>query len=92
MKQVSIYITRRSDKAVAEITVDYPSPEYLIAEDDGEPNLYNWQEGNYSCDCNRSGFFAQWRNEEQEDDTCGDKRFSVMIFNRDTGDLIWEDT
>ena len=34
--------------------------------------LHAWTEGNYSCDCNRSLFFARWRKERVIEAECGD--------------------
>lgn len=41
----------------------------------GEPILFWWEEGNASCDCNRSTFFL---GDESVDDSCGDERFRVI--------------
>lgn len=38
-----------------------------------EPYLFNWQEGNYSCDCNRGLFF------DGNEHPCGDGRYLVKI-------------
>ncbi len=27
-------------------------------DDDGTPNFFMWEEGNFSCDCNKSNFFG----------------------------------
>lgn len=42
-----------------------------------EANIYFWQEGNFSCDCNRA---LVWFNfsDEANDRSCGENRFSVV--------------
>ena len=38
---------------------DLPGYESIWAdEESGEPDFYNWEEGNLSCDCNRSRYFG----------------------------------
>jgi hypothetical protein len=51
--------------------------EYLVGEDGFDP--YMWQEGNYSCDCNRGDFFARANGEEDPDHDCGDELYKVHI-------------
>jgi hypothetical protein len=41
-------------------------------DDDGDLSLFQWQEGNYSCDCNRGAFFT----DAVED--CGNSRFRIL--------------
>lgn len=54
--------------------------EYLLTK--GEPfEPYMWEEGNYSCDCNRGMFFASVKGEPDPDMPCNSAapRFSVHI-------------
>lgn len=45
------------------------------------PNVYLWEYGNYSCDCNRRLFFARVNDEEEDwESGCGDTEYSVNIF------------
>jgi hypothetical protein len=46
---------------------------------------FNWTDGNYSCDCNRSMFFAQAAGEDPDDDGCGDERFTAIKVVFDDG-------
>ncbi len=41
-------------------------------------DTFIWSDGNYSCDCNRSIFFAQSGGADH-DDQCGDERFRVNL-------------
>lgn len=60
---------------------DYPT--YAIIEDGEEsPDTYIWEDGNFSCDCNRRLFFLRANNDEEPDDEdCGDTAFSVRLLN-----------
>jgi hypothetical protein len=43
---------------------------------DGETlNKFMWEDGNYSCDCNRALFFLD---EDYDDLKCGDCRFEIL--------------
>lgn len=55
-------------------------------------NTYWWEEGNASCDCNRSLFFlrALGRDEADESD-CGEGGFSVRLSNADTGEVLYDE-
>jgi len=53
--------------------------------------LYQYGEGNYSCDCNRELFFARSVGEEGDDVSCSETRFTITkITNRATGEVIAE--
>lgn len=49
--------------------------------------IYQYTEGNYSCDCNRSLFFYDW--EEDKVKPCGNTIRLDKIVNRETDKLIW---
>lgn len=57
-----------------------------------EHSEYIWEEGNYSCDCNRSIFFhsANDPNWNGKSDACGDDKYSVKIIGED-GSVLYED-
>jgi len=40
---------------------------------------YMWDEGNYSCDCNRMGFLYGWPNDENKDWTCSEGRIDAVM-------------
>lgn len=40
--------------------------DYDIDEDGNDGAYYMWNDGNYSCDCNRSLFLWEWKKEELE--------------------------
>ena len=42
----------------------------------GEFDDFLWEEGNYSCDCNREIFFQRAKGKEVDDACCGEGRFS----------------
>ncbi len=41
-------------------------------DEDGNPNFFWWEEGNASCDCNRSAFFGLVNRDEDEWFPCGE--------------------
>lgn len=75
-------------QATTGITVNF-SDELLIV--DNEPCIYIWEEGNYSCDCNRSLF---WHREQgliinDEYVPCSEGEYKVSIYRADNGALIY---
>lgn len=61
-------------------------------EQDGDFSI--WSDGNFSCDCNRSDFFAEAIGREaDEDPPCGDGRFIVeKIVERGTDRVLYAET
>jgi len=55
----------------------------------GYDGLFNWQEGNMSCDCNRELKFRRLRGEPDGERPCSEGRYAVMIIA--DGDEIWRD-
>ncbi len=45
---------------------------------------FMWEDGNYSCDCNRAIFFG----EPEEAEACSDGRYLVKVVDRKTG-YVW---
>lgn len=73
--------------------VDKVASESRVFEDDTEASEeameYNWSEGNYGCDCNRSLFFARAAGLSDPTDTpCGHSRYSVAELVLDDGRRI----
>jgi hypothetical protein len=57
---------------------------------DGYTDLFWWQEGNFSCDCNRE---RAWNSQELEGEPyqeyeCGDSRFSALYAILENGEEI----
>jgi hypothetical protein len=52
----------------------------------GDGSLYWWTHGNFACDCNRDDVFR--RDGEDEDDSCGNTRFSVLYAELEDGTKI----
>ena len=57
------------------------------------PSVFNWEENNFSCDCNRGNFFNQSSNEDSdyEDTPCGDGKYSVQLVNPVTGNIYYKE-
>jgi hypothetical protein len=72
---------------------EYETNELLYA-DDKHPSIFNWEENNYSCDCNRRLFFKIVNHEETEDDwnsACSDGKFSVNLKNKKDGKVYYRE-
>lgn len=65
---------------------EYETHEILEYESE-YPNIFNWSENNYSCDCNRLLFFMRCGGEStdsilDEDIDCTEHKFSVNLKNK----------
>ena len=49
----------------------------LWDEDENEPHLWIWEEGNFSCDCNRELFFNRYGGVDADETECGDRKSVV---------------
>jgi hypothetical protein len=60
---------------------------------DGEPHpsVFNWQENNYGCDCNRELFFERACGKEIESPECSQGRYSVNLLNPVTGVIYYRE-
>jgi hypothetical protein len=66
--------------------------EHLFFEDDGESlHTFIWSDGNYHCDCNRAGFFAEAGGEEGVDEPCTNGKYHVRIEDIEDGGMLYED-
>lgn len=58
-------------------------------------NCFMWEDGNYSCDCNRHNFFMQVKHGlkplEAEDIACGDSRYKIRITRLDTNEEVYSE-
>ncbi len=65
----------------------YPTREII---DQGEevPNVYLWEDGNYSCDCNRAQFFGD---PVTDDMPCGSERYAVNLQNPANGKVYYRE-
>lgn len=67
---------------------DYPT-EGIWDGDDDQTTRYIWEDGNFSCDCNRSLFFYSHAEDMEAD--CGDDLFSVNLVNPRTGEVFYRE-
>lgn len=64
--------------------------------ENGSPCTYMWEEGNFSCDCNRGIFWWEAGEDENEVEPeleelcCGDTKYSVSIATTD-GTIIYNE-
>lgn len=87
-------------KVIAEIKnnetgeiVEYESDEIL---ENGEsvPNVFNWEENNFSCDCNRFVFFCRAKGlgfDIEKDSKCSDGKYSVNLKNKKNGEVYYRE-
>lgn len=59
-------------------------PFYLGSE---HPSVFNWEENNFSCDCNRHLFFT----DGQEELECSDGKYSVNLKNAKDGKIYYSE-
>ena len=73
------------------IVREYQSHAILMDGDD-EPSSYIWEDGNYSCDCNRRLFFARAAGEDEAwDRACSDGLYSVRVRNKKSGRVFYSE-
>jgi len=58
---------------------DIGESRWFDAGDSYDNELWQWTEGNYSCDCNRALFWARAGNEDDIDIDCSDGRFTAVV-------------
>ena len=83
-------VARIRNNATGEVR-EYGTDEIL---EDGEeaPSDFSWSDGNDSCDCNRTLFFARAADEEEDWDTeCRDGKFSVQLVNPSSGTAYYDE-
>lgn len=58
---------------------------------DEDANTFIWEEGNFSCDCNRGIFFDRATGEEKDDSDypCGDDSYAVLSVKKTTGEVFY---
>ena len=79
---IKVTIRRNADNAIAVGVHNY---EYCP---------YQWTVGNFSCDCNRSLFFAEFLDpdaDEYEEAECGDYGYSVKIEDPETQEVLLDE-
>ena len=56
-------------------------------------STYIWEEGNYSCDCNRAIFFNRAQGQETDIDErqCGDGGYIVRITEAESGEVLYDE-
>ncbi len=74
---------------------EYETEEILEAGDE-HPSVFNWEENNYSCDCNRCLFFKYANDEDVSDDEfdsieCSEGKFSVNLKNKKDGKIYYRE-
>jgi hypothetical protein len=78
------------DNATGEVR-QYQTWEIYDPEDGEHPGVFNWEENNYSCNCNRALFFARSIGADEPDVDCGDGKYSVNLANAKTGEIYYRE-
>jgi hypothetical protein len=66
--------------------------ESILMDDEEAPDSYIWEEGNYSCDCNRRLFFLRAANEDEDFGiNCGDGAYAVRVRNKQNGRVFYSE-
>ena len=90
--KIDFHIT---DEKTGETRAFADDTEYTLEWDDQNqnPSLFIWEDGNYACDCNRALFFGYAKGEKYGDikSPCGEWRYSVLGYDRETKALVFED-
>ena len=77
---------------IVTITIrDNETQDTATGESTEDSALYIWKEGNFSCDCNRQIFFAEWRKEAEQDVACGQSRYSIEVTDKETQEVIYSE-
>jgi len=89
--KVDVYIKCNETQEI----VKYPDELYC---QDGHPDVYMWEEGNYSCDCNRELFFETIKSGKSQMETywntggeCSEGRYSVKIAISEDGSVLYNE-
>lgn len=71
--------------------VEYETNE-ILEEGDDYPIIFNWQEGNFSCDCNREIFFNRTKGLEMDfNNECSEGKYSVNLKNKVDGVYYYQE-
>lgn len=68
--------------------------EAVMFQNEEHPDTWIWNEGNYSCDCNRRLFFKRAKGEETKEDwdvPCSDGKYSVNLKNKKDGKIYYQE-
>lgn len=88
-----IKMIRVSDNKNVEFEFEWGYPGYVRDQYWETDPVYIWEDGNYSCNCNRHDFFHRDGLKESywEDVECGDGMYRVIVKNLETGKIIYEE-
>lgn len=63
----------------------------IFMNSDGTPNVFNWEENNFSCDCNRGQFFYEEKGINGYEESCGEELYSVNLSNPVDGSIFYRE-
>ena len=89
--QIEVRIRRNSDGVIRTYEGKGYWDDGLCGEPAG-PSTFIWEEGNFSCDCNRELFFLRAGQEPEHDEVeCGADRYAVELVNPKDGRVFYSD-
>lgn len=88
---VKVIVTLRKNETGEIVKFDDYVLWYGFADDC--PSAFIWEDGNYSCDCNREAFFERELGRDFDDEAlcCTDGRFSVSLANKMGGRVFYDE-
>lgn len=85
----TVSLTRLSDGKTVEIQEEWGFPGYVRRDDWESDFVFIWEEGNFSCDCNREDFFCKASGEPEVERNCGNGVYRVnWLRNDETGKVF----
>lgn len=63
----------------------------VCMDDNGDPDCFNWEENNFSCDCNRGLFFYREKGLDDPDYPCDMNAFSANLSNPVDGKVFYRE-
>lgn len=85
--EISVHLRRVSDGLERVYKTDG-----VLMDDKTNLSTWIWEEGNYSCDCNRYLFFQRAGKEgEEEEVECTDGKYIVWIVNPLDGNVVYDE-
>lgn len=88
--EVLAIIRDNSNDDIRECLIELPT--YIDFDGSISPDVFNWEDDNYSCDCNRELFFKRAGDDDDPELTnCSNGRYSVNLINPLDSSIIYQE-
>jgi len=84
--KTNVYIRKNNTKEIRKIEMNLYG-----FDSDTCPETWIWEEGNYSCDCNREIFFERAAGFEVEEVECSHFKYSIKLEDPKTGNIFYNE-